>query len=214
MASIPKRVEDRLVAGIKKFQPILALAKSRDVNESDTVVILNDLLAEIFGYAKYFEITSEFAIRGTYCDLAIKLEGKLVVLIEAKSVGEEIFKIGMTRRLEPMDRIDELSDASVPFDFDVHAMIPCEDAPALEYALHHEFDDLRINQINFRKEFFRVPLERIRSFITNRGIDASFTALAEAHEWRETQVVNKMTPDERERYYQRRESEITASTLT
>ena len=90
MASIPKRVEDRLVAGIKKFQPILALAKSRDVNESDTVVILNDLLAEIFGYAKYFEVTSEFAIRGTYCDLAIKLDGKLMVLIEAKSVGTEL----------------------------------------------------------------------------------------------------------------------------
>ena len=90
MASIPKRVEDRLVAGIKKFQPILALAKSRDVNESDTVAILNDLLAEVFGYAKYFEVTSEFSIRGTYCDLAIKLDGKLVVLIEAKSVGTEL----------------------------------------------------------------------------------------------------------------------------
>ncbi len=90
MASIPKRVEDRLVAGIKKFQPILALAKSRDVNESDTVAILNDLLAEVFGYAKYFEVTSEFSIRGTYCDLAIKLDGKVVVLIEAKSVGTEL----------------------------------------------------------------------------------------------------------------------------
>lgn len=62
MPSIPKRVEDRLAAGIKKFQPVLALAKSRDVNESDTVVILNDVLAEVFGYAKYFEITSEFFI--------------------------------------------------------------------------------------------------------------------------------------------------------
>ncbi len=90
MASIPKRVEDRLVAGIKKFQPVLALAKSKDVNESDTVVILNDLLGEIFGYAKYFDITSEFAIRGTYCDLAIKLDGKITVLIEAKAIGHEL----------------------------------------------------------------------------------------------------------------------------
>lgn len=90
MASIPHRVEDRLVAGLKKFQPVLALAKSRDVNESDTVTILNDLLAEVFGYAKYFEITSEFAIRGTYCDLAIKLDGKVAVLIEAKAIGSEL----------------------------------------------------------------------------------------------------------------------------
>jgi hypothetical protein len=70
MASIPKRVEDRLAAGVKKYQPVLALAKSRDVNESDTVAILNDILGDVFGYAKYFEITSEFSIRGTYCDLA------------------------------------------------------------------------------------------------------------------------------------------------
>lgn len=90
MASIPKRVEDRLVAGLKKFQPVLAQAKSKDVNESDTVVILNDLLGEVFGYAKYFEITSEFAIRGTYCDLAIKLDGKLTVLLEAKAIGHEL----------------------------------------------------------------------------------------------------------------------------
>ena len=90
MPSIPKRVEDRLIAGIKKFQPVLALAKSKDVNESDTVVMLNDLLAEVFGYAKYFEITSEFAIRGTYCDLAIKLDNKVAVLIEAKAIGHEL----------------------------------------------------------------------------------------------------------------------------
>ena len=90
MATIPKRVEDRLVAGIKKFQPVLQVAKSRDVNESDTVSILNDMLGDLFGYDKYFEITSEFAIRGTYCDLAIKLEGKLTVLIEAKAIGIEL----------------------------------------------------------------------------------------------------------------------------
>jgi predicted type IV restriction endonuclease len=90
MPPIPKRVEDRLAAGIKKFQPVLAMAKTKDVNESDTVVILNDLLADVFGYAKYFEITSEFSIRGTYCDLAIKLENKIAVLIEAKAIGHEL----------------------------------------------------------------------------------------------------------------------------
>lgn len=90
MPNIPKRVEDRLAAGVKKYQPILALAKCRDVNESDTVAILNDILGDIFGYAKYFEITSEFSIRGTYCDLAIKLDNKVTVLIEAKAIGGEL----------------------------------------------------------------------------------------------------------------------------
>jgi predicted type IV restriction endonuclease len=90
MPSIPKRVEDRLAAGVKKYQPVLAHAKSRDVNESDTVVILNDILAEVFGYAKYVEITSEFSIRGTYCDLAIKVDNKVVVLLEAKAIGGEL----------------------------------------------------------------------------------------------------------------------------
>lgn len=90
MASIPKRVEARLIAGIKKFQPVLAMAKSKDVNESDTVVILNDLISELFGYDKYFEITSEYSIRSTYCDIAIKQEGKIVVIIEAKAVGVEL----------------------------------------------------------------------------------------------------------------------------
>lgn len=90
MASLPKRVEARLVAGIKKFQPVLAMARSKDVNESDTVVILNDLISEVFGYDKYFEVTSEFSIRSTYCDIAIKLDGKPIVLIEAKAAGIEL----------------------------------------------------------------------------------------------------------------------------
>jgi hypothetical protein len=90
MASIPKRVEARLVAGIKKFQPVLAMARSKDVNESDTVVILNDLISEVFGYDKYFEVTSEFSIRNTYCDIAIKLDGKPIVLLEAKAAGIEL----------------------------------------------------------------------------------------------------------------------------
>ncbi len=132
-------------------------------------------------------------------------KGNIYIISNVGSFGEEVFKVGMTRRLEPMDRIWELSDASVPFDFDVHAMIPSEDAPALENLLHAEFDDLRINKVNFRKEFFRVPLERLRSLITAKGIQASFTMVAEAHEYRETQVLNRMTPEEREKYHLRRQ---------
>ncbi len=126
-------------------------------------------------------------------------KGNVYVISNLGSFGEEVFKIGMTRRLEPMDRIWELSDASVPFDFDVHAMIASDDAPALESALHAAFDDQRINKVNYRKEFFRVPLEKVRALIGERGIEASFTMLAEAHEYRETLKVAGMSATDREK---------------
>ncbi|HLL13687.1 MAG TPA: hypothetical protein VK388_01290 [Pyrinomonadaceae bacterium] len=90
MAQVPNKVAERLAAGIKRFQPILASAKSRDVGESDTVIIVTDMLSEVFGYDKYSEITSETSIRGTWCDLAIKLDGAIEFLIEVKSIGTEL----------------------------------------------------------------------------------------------------------------------------
>lgn len=90
MASISKKTSERLIQGIKRFQPILAAAKSRDVGESDTVTIIKDMLADVFGYDKYTEVTSEYAIRGTYCDLAIKIDGVLQTLIEVKAIGLEL----------------------------------------------------------------------------------------------------------------------------
>lgn len=90
MASVPKRISERIAAGIKKYQPILASAKARDVGEADTVTIIKDILSDVFGYDKYAEITSEFSIRGTYCDLAIKLDNKLATLIEAKAIGLDL----------------------------------------------------------------------------------------------------------------------------
>jgi predicted type IV restriction endonuclease len=83
-------VANRLVAAIKRFQAVLSDAKARDVNESDTVIIVTDMLSDIFGYAKYSEITSEHSIRGTYCDLATLLDGKIELLIEAKAIGIEL----------------------------------------------------------------------------------------------------------------------------
>jgi len=87
---IPPRVSDRLAAGLKRFQPILTSAKSRDVNESDTSMIITDMLAEIFGYDKYNEVTRELNIRGTHCDLATRIEGKLQMLIEVKAIGLDL----------------------------------------------------------------------------------------------------------------------------
>jgi hypothetical protein len=127
-------------------------------------------------------------------------KGTVYIISNVGSFGEEVFKIGMTRRLEPSERIKELGDASVPFEFDVHAMIACDDAPALEAKLHGEFDDLRINKVNYRKEFFRMPLERLREVVVGTGAEVSFTMLAEAREYRETQALSKMSPEERSRY--------------
>jgi len=87
VATIPKRVSDRLAKETRKFQRVLKAAKDRDVNESDTVVIVTDMLSGVFGFDKYTEITSEYAIRGTFCDLAIKVEGNVEYLIEVKAIG-------------------------------------------------------------------------------------------------------------------------------
>jgi predicted type IV restriction endonuclease len=90
MATIPSRVESRMTGAIKKFQPILVSAKTRDVNEPDTVRIVTEMLAEVFGYDKFSEVTAEHAIRGTFCDLATKLDGAIQLLIEVKAIGLEL----------------------------------------------------------------------------------------------------------------------------
>lgn len=96
--------------------------------------------------------------------------GYVYVISNTRSFGEDIYKIGMTRRLEPMDRVRELSDASVPFAFDVHYMIYTDDAPKLEAQLHQRFADYRINADNYRKEFFRVSLTEITEVLNGIGI--------------------------------------------
>src|SRR5690242_13363008 len=90
MTTIPSRVANRLTTAVKRFQPILSSAKARDVNESDTIIIVTDMLSEVLGYQKYSDITSEHAIRGTYCDLATLLDGTVQMLIEAKAIGIEL----------------------------------------------------------------------------------------------------------------------------
>ena len=90
VVTIPAKVKTRLTAGLKKFQPVLSKAKTKDVNESDTVTIIADMLADIFGYDKYSEITSEYAVKKTYCDLAIEIGGKVCLLVEVKAIGLDL----------------------------------------------------------------------------------------------------------------------------
>ena len=112
--------------------------------------------------------------------------GHVYVLSNLGSFGEGTYKIGMTRRLDPQERVKELGDASVPFSFDVHALIYSDNAPALEKQLHREFDQRRRNGVNNRKEFFDVNLEEIESVVEKLHGKIEFTKYAEAREFRET----------------------------
>lgn len=110
--------------------------------------------------------------------------GHVYIISNVGSFGDKVYKIGLTRRLDPMLRVKELGDASVPFAFDVHAMIYVEDAPALETALHREFSKKRVNAVNFRKEFFNTDLESIRKAVeklTNGKAEFKMTAVAEEY---------------------------------
>ncbi len=117
------------------------------------------------------------------------------VISNIGSFGEEVFKIGMTRRLEPFDRIRELGDASVPFEFDVHAMIFSDDAPGLEKQLHRHFLRQQINKVNPRKEFFRLELAEIRQELETLGVETHWTMSALAHEFRETLRIEQQIRD-------------------
>ncbi len=113
--------------------------------------------------------------------------GYVYIISNIGSFGENVYKIGMTRRLEPMDRVDELGDASVPFNFDVHAMIFSDDAPALEAALHNAFANRKLNMVNNRREFFNVTLEEIETEVKkNFDKTVEFTKFASAEQYRES----------------------------
>lgn len=123
--------------------------------------------------------------------------GHVYIISNIGSFGEEVYKIGMTRRLDPEDRVKELSGASVPFPFDIHAMIYSEDAPGLETKLHRAFNDRRVNLINQKREFFNVSLDEIKSFIEENHGEFKLTKVAEASQFRETMAMRKehVTPE-------------------
>ena len=118
--------------------------------------------------------------------------GYVYIISNIGAFGEDVYKIGMTRRLDPMDRVDELGDASVPFDFDVHAMIFSDDAPRLEAALHNAFADRKLNFVNQRREFFHVSLDEIKQ-VGKENYDRSveFIDLAPAEQYRQSLLMKK-----------------------
>lgn len=131
--------------------------------------------------------------------------GHVYVISNIGSFGEDVLKLGMTRRLEPLDRVRELGDASVPFTFDVHAMIYSEDAPQLEKQLHRHFNHQRVNKVNYRKEFFQVALTDVREYLVKLGVNAQFTLKAEALQYRESLRIEAMPEDEQRNLEERLE---------
>ncbi len=115
--------------------------------------------------------------------------GHVYIISNIGSFGEHVYKIGMTRRLEPEDRIRELGGASVPFRFDIHAMIYSEDAPTLENALHQTLEKRSVNRINTRKEFFNISLEEIEEIVHQQNANAEFIRIPPAEEFRKTQAI-------------------------
>ena len=118
--------------------------------------------------------------------------GYVYIISNIGAFGENVYKIGMTRRLDPQERVDELSDASVPFNFDVHAMIFTEDAPKLETALHNAFEKKKLNKINTRREFFAVTLEEIKSEVRkNFDKTVEWIDIPEAEQYRQSKLIQK-----------------------
>jgi hypothetical protein len=113
-------------------------------------------------------------------------QGHVYIISNLGSFGENVYKIGLTRRVDPKERVRELGDASVPFPFDVHAMLESDDAPALETTLHRRFVENQVNKVNRRKEFFRVSLNEIKEVVEELALICTWTLESEASQYRET----------------------------
>jgi hypothetical protein len=162
-----------------------ALLKARQEVEKATGELQEELNSKILILEQELLIAQEKKERALSMAQQTK-RGHVYIISNIGSFGENVYKIGMTRRLEPLDRVKELGDASVPFQFDVHAMIYSDEARTLESELHKAFSNKKVNMLNYRKEFFNVSLEEIEQKIDELGFEAEFTILPEAMQYRET----------------------------
>lgn len=206
-----KKQQEREVQKAIKEQMVEEAREQKEIEEQKKKIEkdLQQHLGEVNRMMKYMQKTQADAEKQIYIDKIRELEEKIKVLESDKEVvlereanakagfvyiisnigsfGEDIYKIGMTRRLEPMDRIRELSSASVPFEFDVHAMIFSSDAPELETTLHRHFADRAVNKVNPRKEFYNVDIDEIEKVVKENYNDAvQFTKIPIAAEYRQS----------------------------
>ncbi len=138
--------------------------------------------------------------------------GHVYIISNIGSFGEGVYKIGMTRRLEPIDRVRELGDASVPFPFDVHMMISCDDAPSLENAIHRALHKVRLNRIKPRKEFFRTNIDTVRGIVEKHHGEVQYVADAEALEYRQSLSMSDEDSEYVEQVYESLEDEKQTAT--
>lgn len=168
--------EERSTRALERARAELAKARGAEIDGlSEKIRALEAALAEAHARGERAKSMAEQTRRGY-----------VYVISNHGSFGDDVIKIGMTRRVEPLDRVKELGDASVPFAFDVHGMFFSENAPALENALHRHFAAKRVNLVNYRKEFFRVTLREVQDYANANGFDLQLTLAAEAREYRET----------------------------
>jgi len=196
-AALAREEQARIKAQIREEQQrereMQRTLKEAQREQEMAQMLLQKALAEAHGqYSQEVEelkaklAEAEAKAQRTLSQAQLTKAGHVYVISNVGSFGEGIFKIGMTRRLEPYDRIRELGDASVPFPFDVHMMISCDDAPSLENAIHRKLHKLRINKINPRKEFFRTSIEAICDIVKAHHGDVEFIADAEALEFNQS----------------------------
>ena len=188
-----KREERRLIKEAKaaereekKYQKLLDRARKSANVDKDRIAQLMADLAEAKETGRRARSLAQ-----------VTATGYVYVVSNVGSFGEDVVKIGLTRRLNPYDRVRDLGDASVPFQFDTHAMIYSNKAPALETALHKEFDNRRVNAVNRRKEFFHASLAEVKEAINRFAPDAEFIDDREAQEWHETLALRKQVFDDK-----------------
>ncbi|MFP4528004.1 MAG: DUF4041 domain-containing protein [Candidatus Kapaibacterium sp.] len=172
-------------AQMEEQQYIRALEQARkemEIASDEEISSIQQKMTELEEKLKEAEEKNQRAIS----QAELTKSGHVYIISNIGSFGKDVYKIGMTRRLDPLDRVKELGDASVPFPFDVHAMIYSDNAPELENKLHKAFDRMRVNRINIRKEFFRVTLNEIEQIANHNGSKIEFTKIAEAKEYNET----------------------------
>ncbi len=161
---------------------ISALKEQAETSEGDALAALQ---------ARILELQAQLADVTIKKDEITKLQngkaGNVYIISNLGSFGENVFKIGMTRRINPQDRVNELGDASVPFKFDVHSFIFSDDASGLETELHHRLDDRRVNKVNLRKEFFNVSVDELESLVNEICPSAEFNRTMLAEEFRQSQ---------------------------
>ena len=180
-----RKEEERSQIALKKAEEKLKTAHGEQLNKLNAQI--EKLKADLLQAQQNKERATSMA--------QLTKSGHVYVISNIGSFGENVYKIGMTRRLEPMDRVRELGDASVPFNFDVHAMIFSENAPELENILHKEFYNNRVNKINDRREFFRVSLNEIKKVAEKYNVKAEFTMIAEAEQYRQTLALENEEKD-------------------